>query len=173
MLSSPTCYYSPKLEGRTSVKNGRGLFAQTVIEAGEVLVGWGGEIITFDQLKTMDASLRRVTLQVEEELYILTTQEGPGDWVNHSCEPNGGLAGQIILVAMRAISSGEEICYDYAMTEGSGYDEFACNCGSHLCRRWISGDDWRLPALQERYAGYFSPYLQRRMRALQQQGTRS
>src|SRR5690606_33853967 len=86
-----------------------------------------------------------------------------GDFVNHSCEPNAGLLGQIGLVAMRAIAAEEEICYDYAMSDGSAYDEFDCSCGMRLCRGRISGSDWSIPRRQERYRGYFSPYLQRRI----------
>ena len=40
-------------------------------------------------------------------------------FMNHSCEPNAGLSGQVVLVAMRDIRDGEEILYDYAMSDGS------------------------------------------------------
>jgi hypothetical protein len=36
-------------------------------------------------------------------------------------------------------------------------------CGSPLCRRLITGADWRLPTLQERYCGHFSPFINRRL----------
>jgi hypothetical protein len=29
----------------------------------------------------------------------------------------------------------------------------------------VSGDDWKLPELQKRYEGHFSPYIQRRIDA--------
>lgn len=61
------------------------------------------------------------------------------------------------------IAPGEEICLDYAMCDGSAYDEFECGCGSPNCRGYVSGDDWKRPELWERYKGYFSPYLQRRI----------
>jgi hypothetical protein len=31
----------------------------------------------------------------------------------------------------------------------------------------VTGDDWRNPILWKRYAGHFSPYLRRRIEALQ------
>ena len=68
-----------------------------------------------------------------------------------------------MLRAMRAIAPGEEICYDYAMSDGSPYDEFECTCGTPDCRRQITGEDWRRPDLQKKYAGWFSTYLQRRI----------
>lgn len=46
MLATPTCYISPKLEGRLSAKNGQGVFACAPVAAGEVVVVWGGEVIT-------------------------------------------------------------------------------------------------------------------------------
>jgi len=49
------------------------------------------------------------------------------------------------------------------MSDGSPYDEFDCACGSGLCRRRVTGEDWRQPVLQQRYSGHFSPYLQQRI----------
>lgn len=62
--------------------------------------------------------------------------------------------------------SQEEVCFDYAMSDGSPYDEFDCTCGAADCRRRVTGNDWCRPELQQRYAGYFSPYLQRRIEQL-------
>jgi len=36
-------------------------------------------------------------------------------FINHSCEPNVGFAGNVVLVAMRDIEAGEELTTDYAM----------------------------------------------------------
>ncbi len=114
----------------------------------------------------LPADYRRLVLQVEDGAYLLTEQEGPADWVNHCCEPNAGMRGTLTLVAMRDIQAGEEICFDYAMTDGSDYDEFDCGCGAVFCRGRVTGNDWQLPELWERYAGYFSPYLSRRIDSL-------
>jgi hypothetical protein len=76
------------------------------------------------------------------------------------------LNGQITLIALRDIAVGEEVCFDYATCDGSPYDEFECECGAPSCRKHITGRDWRRPELWERYCGYFSPYLQRRIERL-------
>jgi hypothetical protein len=160
----PTGHISSKLEGRLiSSKGGRGLFARERVRAGETLLVWGGDVVTGDMLKWMSEEKHRLAVQIEEDLYLVTSAEGPADWVNHSCDPNAGLVGQIVLVALRDIPAGEEICFDYATSDGSPYDEFECGCGSRLCRRHVTGNDWRLPELQTRYAGHFSPYIQRRI----------
>jgi SET domain-containing protein len=135
------------------------------IPTGTLLVVYGGSILSRAQLEERP-ELRRVALQVAEDGFLVSDREGPGDWVNHSCDPNAGLCGQIALVGLRPIAAGEEICFGYAMSDGWAYDEFDCVCGSALCRRRVTGDDWRTPDLQERYRGHFSPHLEARIRAL-------
>ncbi|MEN9835173.1 MAG: hypothetical protein RL011_1366 [Pseudomonadota bacterium] len=157
-------FVSPKLVRKVrSQKGGYGVFAARPIKTGELIVVWGGEVVSRKELAAMNPLTRRHAIQVEENLYLVS-QVGPevGDFVNHSCAPNAGLSGQMSLVALRTIRIGEEICYDYAMSDGSDYDEFSCSCGAETCRGIVTGRDWELPELQERYAGCFSPYLQRR-----------
>ncbi len=166
-IVQPTGFISPKLEGRLiDNKGGRGVFAREKVRAKEVLVVWGGEVVTGDMLHDMSDDKHRLSIQIEEDLYLVTGEEGPADWVNHSCDPNAGLVGQIALVALRDVRVGEEICFDYATSDGSRYDEFECHCGGKTCRHHVTGDDWKLPELQRRYAGHFSPYIQRRIDAM-------
>lgn len=160
-------YFSPALEYRDLPHKGfYGVFARAFIPAGDLLVLWGGEIVPAAQLGSIEPLLVRRSVQVEEDLYLVPTQVEPCDFINHSCNPNAGLSGQIALVALRAIQRGEEVCYDYAMTDGSAYDEFVCQCGEPICRGRVSGLDWMRPELQARYRGHFSPYLQRRIERL-------
>jgi hypothetical protein len=172
MFDQPTSYLSPKLESRRSPKKGgHAVFALEPIKAGELLVVWGGEIIDGQTLARFPRDVQQHSVQVEEDLYMLPAHVGPGDHVNHCCDPNVGMSGQIALVAMRDIAPGEEVCYDYAMSDGSPYDEFDCACGAANCRKRVTGEDWRRPELRERYAGYFSPYLQRRIDRLNRETT--
>lgn len=158
-------YASPKLEIRKiNRKGGHGVFAIEPIAAGELLVICSGNIYHSDDLSKLPEEFPNHGIQVEENLYLIPPTIGElSDFINHSCAPNTGLEGQIVLRAMHAIAPGEEICYDYAMSDGSSYDEFICECGSLACRRRITGDDWQLTELQVRYHGWFSPYLQRRI----------
>lgn len=160
-------YLASGLEAReASPTHGRGVFAVEPVGAGQLLTVWGGRVVDRRELDRLSEKERSLTLQVEEELYLAPVlPPDPADYINHSCDPNAGLRGQICLVAMRRIEAGEEVCFDYAMSEGSAYDEFECRCGAERCRGRVTGDDWSRPDLQERYAGFFSPYLERRMRA--------
>jgi len=163
-----TAYLTHKCEVQNrDVTGGKAVYARDAIDPGELIAVWSGRIVSADQLDELPEEIRRHTVQVEEGLYLSSygPDEGP-DFINHSCEPNAGLNGQITIVALTRIHSGEEVTIDYAMCDGSPYDEFECACGSAICRGRVTGDDWRIPTLWERYAGHFSPYLERRIRAL-------
>lgn len=161
-------HLSPKLEARPfPEKGGWGVFARMPIKKGELLVLWGGRILEEAELDPTMPNFTQRVIQIEEHFYLLTPEQPePADRINHSCNPNAGFTGQIGLVAMRDITSGEEVCLDYAMCDGTPYDEFICSCGSKYCRGNITGEDWKRPDLRKRYAGYYMPYLQRRIELL-------
>jgi hypothetical protein len=83
-------------------------------------------------------------------------------FINHSCEPNVGFAGNTVLVAKRDIGPGEELTTDYAL-----FDEYdgmmQCRCGTPSCRATIGSQDWQRPELQRKYGNYFSSYLLHRL----------
>ena len=71
--------------------------------------------------------------------------------------------GQIVFAAMRNVAAGEELTIDYATTDDDD-SESPCACGAPACRKVLSGRDWQRPELQARYAGWFSSYLEARIR---------
>lgn len=158
----PSSHLHPALEAING-PTGRSIIASRTVPAGTVLAVWGGTNYDTESFFGLPADRRQISVQVEEDLFLVPEIEGPAEWINHSCEPNAGMMGQIALRAIRVIRSGEEVCYDYAMSDGCPYDEFECCCGSPRCRLKVTGNDWRIPELWERYGGYFSPYLQRRI----------
>lgn len=168
MSQGSTAYLTEKCEVQNrDVTGGKAVYARDIIEPGELIGVWSGRIIPAEALDELPEAIRRHTVQVEEEFYLASfSADEPPDFINHSCDPNAGLDGQIALVALHRIHPGEEVTIDYAMCDGSPYDEFECACGSAICRGRVTGEDWRNPELWERYAGHFSPYLERRIRAL-------
>lgn len=167
--SLPSGFAASSVEPGESGSRGLGLFARRVIRTGEILAAFGGTVIDRATLAGLPPAIARYALQVDEDLFLVSDRPGPADYVNHSCQPNAGLRGQVVLVAMRTISAGEEITYDYAMSDASNYDEFPCSCGSIRCRGRVSGSDWQRPELWTRYLGYFSPYVQNRIDELRMQ----
>ena len=59
--------------------------------------------------------------------------------VNHSCEPNVGMGGNVLLVSMRDIAAGEELTIDYALFLGNPGFAMDCRCGTAACRGVVRG----------------------------------
>jgi hypothetical protein len=170
----PISYLNPKLEARIKKHSSHmyGVFAAQPVSKGELLTIWGGDVVDFNTFMTLDEYLRELSIQIEDNFFLVPLTLGPADYFNHSCNPNAGLSGQISLVALRDIPPGEEVRFDYAMSDSTDYDEFKCECGEANCRGRFTGKDWQLPALWERYGNYFSPYLLRHIEELKQEQSR-
>ncbi len=159
-------FISPKAaKGRSSDIEGRGLVAVAPIAAGEIVAIKGGHIVDTATLRTLPERLQNSDVQIADGFHLVALAEAEYEpvmlFLNHSCEPNVGFAGNIVLVAMRGIAAGEELTTDYALFDD--YDgEMECRCGTASCRGVISGRDWQRPELQQRYGDYFSWYLRRR-----------
>lgn len=84
--------------------------------------------------------------------------------LNHCCDPSlawdGDGAG---LVAFRDVAAGEELTIDYATCSTDPAMLVRCHCETYRCRQMVTGDDWRIPEVQRRYAGHFAPQVQRRI----------
>jgi hypothetical protein len=159
-------WFNPKTEKRVSHIQGRGLFARDPIAAGEIVAVKGGSVVDRSTLAVIQSEISAADIQVEDDLYIAPRTAGEVEasmlHLNHSCDPNVGVRGQITFVAMRDVPPGSELTIDYAMIDGDPSERMECSCGALECRKVITGDDWRLPELQRKYAGYFSRYIEDR-----------
>ncbi len=97
------------------------------------------------------------TIQVGRLEHMLP--DPPGLYLNHSCDPNCGIQGTRILVARRRIAQGEQVTFDYAMTEEELEYPFDCQCGAESCRGQITGFRDLPPEIIEEYGTYISDYL--------------
>jgi hypothetical protein len=159
-------WFSPKVEKRKSRIEGRGLFANAHIEKAEIVGVKGGYVLTRNQRDAIAKELGPSEIQITEDLFIgpatAAEREGGMMHLNHSCEPNLGLQGQIVYVALRNVAVDDELTFDYAMNDDEPY-EMKCHCGTKNCRGTITGIDWQKPELQRKYDGYFSWFIQRRI----------
>lgn len=156
-------YISPKAaRGLESTIHGQGLFAKENIQKGQIVCVKGGTIVTKAELAAAKVKFH-AEMQISEDLFIapLTEEEYAKSMMclNHSCEPNLGIRGDIVFVAMRNINRGEELTADYAMMDDTA-SSFSCACGKENCRKIITGKDWMKREIQEKYEGYFSAYIQ-------------
>lgn len=159
-------WLSPKAEARKTEKKGWGTFAIAPISEGETVASFGGYVVTKNELKNYTLERISRSIQISDELYLVSGETPePGDLVNHSCDPNCGLLGATVVVALEDIQIGEEISYDYAMSDSDPYDEFVCECKSINCRKLVTGKDWTKPDLQKKYDGFFSSYLQQKIKS--------
>ena len=159
------------LSRKTAVKNspihGKGLFAVEPISKNEIVCVKGGAIFNRETLRSMPLWFGAAEIQIADNLFIgplhEVNREGSMIFSNHSCDPNIGIQGQVVFVAMRNISAGEELTHDWATTDDDDY-EMECRCGTASCRKIITGKDWQRPELQQKYSGYMSWYLQKKIR---------
>lgn len=160
-------WLSPRAVVRPAGRKGQGVFAAEPVAAGEVVSGFGGHVVTSADFAGLPVDQQVHSLQIAEDLFMVCPRTSePADFFNHSCEPNLGIVGSIMLMAITDIAPGDELTFDYAMCDADDYDEFECHCGAQSCRRKVTGNDWMLPELQDRYRGYFSSYLERRIERL-------
>jgi hypothetical protein len=166
--SHPLSYLSPKAAVRASPIHGCGLFAVGEFEPGEIVCVKGGYIFTKADLDEIAPVLGPAEIQIADGLFIgprhAGEREGGMIFSNHSCDPNIGVQGQIVFVALRRIAIGEELTHDWATTDDDDYS-MTCRCGAAACRGVIAGKDWQRPDLQRKYRGMFSWYLQRKIDA--------
>lgn len=158
-----TMWFDRRLAMRRSPIHGIGTFATHPIRAGERLI-WvsGGIVYTTDDWRSGRVVLAGEMYnegQIGDDLFV-ATPKSLYYYVNHSCDPS-----MLNDMAFRDIAAGEEITTDYAYCEASpNYRLEPCSCGTALCRGRMTGDDWQLPALQQRYRGYFTPHVERLIR---------
>lgn len=163
---------SPKLTTKQSPMHGGGVFAVEPIKKGEVIVRWGGEVYTTQQLLDGETN-DQTACQIDDDLHIASPAAAKelidSDLMNHSCDPNTWMDDEVTISARRDIIPGEEVTADYALwVAHPAYITIEdCHCGSPLCRHRITGDDWQLREVQGRYKGHWPPYLERRISAQQ------
>jgi uncharacterized protein len=160
-------FISPKaVKGGPSGIAGRGLMSVQPIARDELVAIKGGHIVDTATLRGLPERLQNSDVQIADGFHLVALDESEYEpvmlFINHSCEPNTGFAGNTVLVAMRDIEPGEELTTDYALFDDHG-DAMTCGCGTPSCRGVIDGQDWRKPELQRRYGPYFSSYLLRRI----------
>lgn len=104
-----------------------------------------GKELRWDQ-KAAAAGFRDVYRQVSRDRFF-GPSGGPDDFVNHSCHPNAYVrfdSDSAFLIACADIKIGEELFFDYGLTQINFPFRFDCLCGAARCRGSI-GDYHELP----------------------------
>ena len=137
-----------RIQVRRSGVHGKGVFALRALAAGEPIIEYTGERITWKE------ALRRhphdpkdpnhtFYFHIDDGHVIDALYGGNASrWINHACEPNceaDEQDGRVFIRALRDIAPGEELFYDYGLIIDERYTpklkkEYACRCGSASCR---------------------------------------
>lgn len=161
-----------RLVVRSSRIEGRGLFAAEDIPEGTVLVRLGGHLVSSTELADLIAEADADpdapyvdTITVNEDAHLVMPGRTRAHFGNHSCDPNAWHVGPYKIAARRDIRTGDEVTIDYGTASGAPGFSMICNCGSDLCRREVTSDDWRRVELQARYGDHWVPALLERISA--------
>ena len=146
--------YKNKIEIQERDRFGRGLFAQTSFQEGDLVMSSRAVKIT----ETKDSH----TLQNNWKSHIV--MDLPAIMINHKCEANVGLkdnvrTGSYDFFALTDIEKDEELYLDYETAEYE-IDGFQCSCGSDLCRHTLKGFKYHGGVVKQQYGEEFiSSYL--------------
>jgi uncharacterized protein len=133
------------------------------IKRNEIVVILGGTTLADKEVEEKVKSGERydgVALGTNINLFI-APPDWPGIHGNHSCNPNLWMNDAVTIISRLDISVDEELTTDYGTYTIHPKWSMKCNCRSSLCRKLITGNDWRLPELQERYREHYSPVVEK------------
>jgi uncharacterized protein len=124
------------LEVRSSSIQGRGCFTTHPIKKATRVLEYTGRRLRRQEADRIYHDRPSTYLFVLADGQTVIDGIGMASLVNHSCQPNCEPAEEderIYLFALRDIAAGEELTYDYNLTN-SNDREMSCCCGSKKCR---------------------------------------
>jgi hypothetical protein len=161
-VAPASCWLHPSVEVQPSDIAGRGLFATIDLPSGTVVSRLGGRLVGTAELHDLMASADAYvdSIVVSEDGHLVVEPGSDNRFGNHCCDPNLGWVDEFALATMADVAAGQELVTDYAMATVDPDYVLRCHCPSYRCRQMVAGDDWRIPQLQERYRGWWVPYVQ-------------
>ena len=138
-----------RIQVKRSGVHGKGVFAVQPIAAGETIIEYVGEVISWEEAQRRHPHdlcdpNHTFYFHIDGDHVIDALFEGNASkWINHACDPNcesDERDGRIFIQAVRDIAAGEELNYDYGLVLDERYTaklkaEYACHCGAPDCRR--------------------------------------
>lgn len=122
---------------RRSKIHADGVYTTSPIKKGTIVVEYTGPRLTNDQADAIyEHSPRTYLFGLTDGEHVIDG-DGMAAFINHSCDPNceaDEVRGRVIIRAIRRISAGEEIAYDYSLYDGDLDDPALCFCGAKKCR---------------------------------------
>ena len=137
-----------RVQVRRSGVHGKGVFALQPIRAGETVIEYAGERITWKEALRRhphDPAQPNHTFYFHiDDQHVIDANVGgnAARWINHACDTNceaDEQDGRVFIKAVRDIEPGEELFYDYGLVIDERLTpklkkEYPCHCGSPNCR---------------------------------------
>ena len=144
-----------RIQTRQSGVHGKGVFAVVDIPAGERIIEYVGEVISWEEAQRRhphdpDQPNHTFYFHIDDAHVIDALYGGNSSrWINHSCDPNCETdedEGRIFIKSLRPIQAGEELNYDYGLVIDEPLTpeliaDYPCWCGSAHCRGTLLSSD--------------------------------
>uniref|UniRef100_A0AAV2K7R9 Histone-lysine N-methyltransferase ASH1L-like n=1 Tax=Knipowitschia caucasica TaxID=637954 RepID=A0AAV2K7R9_KNICA len=145
---------------------GWGIRTKETLSSGQFIIEYLGEVVSEHEFRSrmMEQYFSHsgnYCLNLDSGMVIDSYRMGnEARFINHSCEPNCEMQKwsvngvyRIGLFALKDISSGTELTYDYNFHSFNTEEQQACMCGSESCRGIIGGKSQRINGLPGKAGG--------------------
>uniref|UniRef100_A0A3Q1I6Q4 Ash1 (absent, small, or homeotic)-like (Drosophila) n=1 Tax=Anabas testudineus TaxID=64144 RepID=A0A3Q1I6Q4_ANATE len=145
---------------------GWGIRTKEPLRSGQFIIEYLGEVVSEHEFRSrmMEQYFSHsghYCLNLDSGMVIDSYRMGnEARFINHSCEPNCEMQKwsvngvyRIGLFALKDISSGTELTYDYNFHSFNTEEQQACKCGSESCRGIIGGKSQRINGLPAKTGG--------------------
>ena len=136
----------PRIVRKNSPIQGKGVFANTAIDRGTLIIEYKGKRRQWSSFKGKNKFDYAFLMCTENGVVIDPRSNGNlAVFINHSCEPNCQavlIGDRVYIETLRKIKAGEEITYRYGLTLGKRPSRkerlmYPCKCGSSKCRETL------------------------------------
>jgi uncharacterized protein len=129
-----------RIEVRKSGIHGKGVYATRKIRKGTAIIEYTGERVSAREAdRRYEDNPSTYLFTISRNVYIDGLSGGnEARLINHSCDPNCEAYledDRIMIHAIRKILPGEELCYDYQLSEEEDAStNYVCRCGALKCK---------------------------------------
>jgi hypothetical protein len=139
-------------------KTGMGLFATRPFNRGDLVFAMTGTEHFYESRSRADAFKFENWLCIGKDRWL--DPDPPFVFSNHSCDPNLGIRGAAHFIALRDIAAGEELTFDYSITDDELDWSMPCACAAQECRKIARSIQFLPDHIFTRYLPFVNPYIQ-------------
>lgn len=139
---------------------GKGIFVSEAVKKGEKICRIEGEFIKRQIKSAKESKKFQNWIGMGHHLW-LNPNKTKYRYLNHSCDPSAAIVGRRTLVALRDLPEGEEVTFDYSLTDHDLNWKMECHCGSEQCRKVIHPIFLLPPGVFKKHYPHIPKYFQK------------